>query len=87
MRKPSEYLRSGQLYFAVESGEKSLPEVVRRLGDSTLFYASDIPHWDHDFPASLRELRGREDVSRETRQRILSENARRMYALNPRAQR
>jgi len=86
-RKPSEYLRSGRLYFAVESGEKSLPEVVRRLGDSTLFYASDIPHWDHDFPASLRELRGREDVSRETRQRILSENARRMYALTPRAER
>ena len=84
-RKPSEYLLGGQLYFAVESGEKSLPETVRRLGDAILFYASDVPHWDHDFPESLREAKERADVSPETRRKIVAENARRLYALPPRA--
>src|SRR5512145_2788939 len=33
-RKPSEYLKSGQLFFAAEGDEKSVPEVVRRLGNA-----------------------------------------------------
>jgi uncharacterized protein len=80
-KKPSEYVAGGQLYFAVESGEKSLREVVRRLGDHSIVWASDIPHWDHDFPESLHELQRRDDVSDETRARILAENPRRLYNL------
>jgi len=79
-KKPSDYLRSGQLFFAAEGDEKSLPEVVRRLGDDLIFYASDVPHWDHDYPANIHELTGRDDLSVETRQKILSENTRRLYA-------
>ena len=30
-KKPSDYLRSGQLFFAAEGDEKSVPEVIRRL--------------------------------------------------------
>jgi predicted TIM-barrel fold metal-dependent hydrolase len=78
-RKPSEYLRSGQLYFAAEGDEKSVPEVVRRLGNDIVFYATDVPHWDHDFPENLREMATRDDLSKETRRKILYDNARRMY--------
>ena len=78
-KKPSEYLRSGQLYFAAEGDEKSVPEVVRRLGDDIIFYATDVPHWDHDFPENLREMATREDLSAEARKKILSDNARRLY--------
>jgi predicted TIM-barrel fold metal-dependent hydrolase len=79
-QKPSDYLRSGQLYFAAEGDEKSLPEVVRRLGDDIIFYASDVPHWDHDYPANIQELATRDDLSVQTRRKILGENTRRLYA-------
>ena len=78
-RKPSDYLRSGQLYFAAEGDEKSVPEVVRRLGNDIVFYATDVPHWDHDFPENLHEMARRDDLSVETRRKILYDNARRMY--------
>jgi len=82
-KKPSEYLRSGKLYFAAEGDEKSVPEVVRRFGDDIVFYASDVPHWDHDYPENVHELATREDLSPETRRKILYENTRRMYELAP----
>jgi uncharacterized protein len=78
-RKPSEYVKSGQLFFAAEGDEKSVPEVVRRLGNDIVFYATDVPHWDHDFPENLREMATRDDLSVETRRKILHDNARRMY--------
>ncbi len=78
-KKPSEYVRSGQLYFAAEADEKSLPEAARRLGDEIIFYASDVPHWDHGYPENIREMAARDDLSVETRRKILSENARRLY--------
>src|SRR5467141_2523557 len=82
-KKPSEYLRSGQLFFAAEGDEKSVPEVVRRLGNDIIFYASDVPHWDHDFPENIRELATREDLSVESKRKILYENTRRLYELAP----
>jgi predicted TIM-barrel fold metal-dependent hydrolase len=79
-QKPSAYLKSGRLFFAAEGDERSLPEVVRRLGDDIIFYASDVPHWDHDYPANIEEMAGRDDLSVETRAKILYENTRRLYA-------
>jgi predicted TIM-barrel fold metal-dependent hydrolase len=78
-KKPSDYLRSGQLYFAAEGDEGSVPEVVRRLSDDIVFYATDVPHWDHDFPENLHEMASREDLSPESRRKILGDNARRLY--------
>lgn len=82
-RKPSEYVVGGQLYFHAESDEKSIPEAVRRLGDHILFYASDYPHWDASFPENLHHMAEREDLSPETRRRILYENAQRLYQTAP----
>jgi predicted TIM-barrel fold metal-dependent hydrolase len=82
-KKPSDYLRSGQLFFAAEGDEKSVPEVIRRLGNDIIFYASDVPHWDHDFPENIRELATREDLSAESKKKILYENTRRLYELAP----
>src|SRR2546426_449071 len=82
-KKPSDYLRSGQLFFAAEGDEKSVPEVIRRLGNDIIFYASDVPHWDHDFPENIRELATRDDLSNESKRKILYENTRRLYELAP----
>lgn len=79
-KAPSEYVRGGSLYFHAEADEKSIPEAVRRMGDDILFYATDFPHWDHSAPHSIEEMKERDDLSEETRRKILYENARRMYA-------
>ena len=79
-QRPSAYLKSGQLYFAAEGDERSLPEVVRRFGDDLVFYASDVPHWDHDYPGNIQELAGRDDLSLDTRRKILYDNTCRLYA-------
>jgi len=36
-QKASDYLRSGQLFFAAEGDEKSVPEVIRRLVTDIIF--------------------------------------------------
>ena len=77
------YAPDWKIWFAAEGDEKSVPEVIRRLGNDIVFYASDVPHWDHDFPDNIRELATREDLSVESKRKILYENTRRLYELAP----
>ena len=49
-RPPSEVVRDRPLYFSVEAGETLLPETLKYVGDDHFVYASDIPHWDNEFP-------------------------------------
>ncbi len=56
---------------------------IRRLGNDIVFYASDVPHWDHDYPDNIRELATREDLSAESKRKILYENTRRLYEPSP----
>jgi predicted TIM-barrel fold metal-dependent hydrolase len=79
--KPSEYIRSGRLYFSCEADERMLPAVIQLLGEDVLLYASDYPHWDMDYPDSARELWERTDLSPQVRRKILGENARHLYHL------
>ena len=41
-------------------------------------YASDFPHWDHSFPKSIAELKGRLDAQK---RKVLADNARRLDRL------
>jgi len=79
--KPSDYVRSGRVYFSCEADEHTLPAVIQAVGEDVLLYASDYPHWDMDFPDSVRELWERTDLSPQARRKILAENARRLYRL------
>lgn len=47
--------------------------------DDLVFYATDVPHWDHDYPQNLREMASREDLTPESRRKILRDNAHRLY--------
>ena len=60
-----------------------MPEVVRRFGDDIIFYASDVPHRDHDYPENIQQMATREDLRVETRRKILFENASRLYESAP----
>ena len=43
--------------------------------------ASDIPHWDNEFPLNLNDLRGHKQLSNEAKEKILYKNAKALFAL------
>ncbi len=49
--------------------------------DTELFYASDIPHWDGEFPKNLEYLWNHPDLSRETKEKIAYHNGRTYFQL------
>jgi predicted TIM-barrel fold metal-dependent hydrolase len=56
--------------------------VIDLIGDESLIYASDFPHEPtEEVLEELREFQQRPDLSDETKQRILYENAHRLYKL------
>ena len=81
-KKPSDYVRSGKIFFSCEADECLLPQALKLIGEDQIVYASDYPHWDGSYPHSLDELRSREDVSAAQKKKVLGENAQRLYLLN-----
>lgn len=77
--KPSDYIRQGNLFFAMEPEEETLPYVIDRIGDDKILFASDYPHWDGMFPFVTKTIRERKDISDQAKDRILGENAKRFY--------
>jgi uncharacterized protein len=80
-KRPSEYVKSGNVYFSCEADETLLPQAIEYVGAGQIVYASDFPHWDHSYPKSLKELVDRPDVTDAQKAKILSENPRRLYRL------
>jgi hypothetical protein len=80
-RKPSDYVRGGNIYFSCEADEWLLPQALRLVGEGQIVYASDFPHWDHGYPASIEELRSRGDIGEAQKRKILADNCRRLYGL------
>ena len=81
-KKPSDYVRSGNIYFSCEADECLLPQAMKLIGDNQIVYASDFPHWDGSYPHSIGELREREDLSAAQKAKVLADNARRLYKLS-----
>jgi hypothetical protein len=82
---PSEYVTSGRIFFGIECGEKTIPDAVRWGLDHTLLYSSDYPHWDGDWPRTVKAVRDRGDLSDGTKQKMLHDNVARFYRLSPTA--
>ncbi|MDH3444027.1 MAG: amidohydrolase [Deltaproteobacteria bacterium] len=78
-RKPSEYVKHGNLFFAMEPEEETLPYVIERIGDDRIVFASDYPHWDGMFPHVVSTIRGRKDISDTAKAKVLGGNAKRFY--------
>jgi predicted TIM-barrel fold metal-dependent hydrolase len=85
---PRDYLDRGQCFFSFEAEEPLLHEYVAHLGDASIVYASDYPHWDSDFPGTVDEVRSRaEGLPDATLARLLGSNATRLYGLDRRDER
>jgi uncharacterized protein len=80
-KKPSDYVRSGKIYFSCEADEWLLPQAVKLVGENQIVYASDFPHWDNSYPQSVDEIRERGDLSDAQKRKIFADNARRLYGL------
>src|SRR5262249_23284365 len=78
---PSEYVTSGRIYFGVECEEKTIPDSLRWGLEDTLLYSSDYPHWDGDWPHTVKAVRQREDLSASTKRKMLHDNVARFYKL------
>lgn len=77
--KPSDQFRR-QGFVSVEEVEPGLAAMLEAYPDCVTF-ASDYPHGDGVFPGSTRELLETEALDERQRAAVLSENARRLYAL------
>lgn len=80
-RKPSDVFRNSNIRVSIESGETLLPQTIEYVGADHLFYATDIPHWDCEFPANLTRLRQSDKIDDATKRKILHDNAKAFYRL------
>ncbi len=80
-KKPSDMVRESLMYFSLESGESQLAHTIDYLGAEHFLYASDIPHWDNEFPQNLEHLRTRPDLTEDVKEKILYQNAKKLFDL------
>ena len=78
--KPSELFTEGRMVVSCEPGEVMLPAVIGAAGDKCIMYASDYPHGDSKWPETVSRIRAT-GFSSETQNRILGDNAARLYNL------
>jgi predicted TIM-barrel fold metal-dependent hydrolase len=75
---PSDYLKTGRIYFGCEGNESFLARVVEEIGEDLFMFSSDYPHADRT-EGTARILQSREDIPAQVRKKLLEDNARRFY--------
>ncbi|HMC02530.1 MAG TPA: amidohydrolase family protein [Cellulomonadaceae bacterium] len=77
-KRPSEYLADGRLVVSCEA-ERHLGHALAGLGDHAVVFASDYPHWDAEFPNSVRAITSHPDLDEDQKAAVLGINAARVY--------
>jgi predicted TIM-barrel fold metal-dependent hydrolase len=80
-KPPSEYMKSGQMFYAFEMEEKMLPYVAEFIGAERLVFATDYNHSDSKFPHTVEEVMERKDISDVLKTKIMGDNAAKLYNL------
>ena len=80
-KPPSEYMKSGQMFYSFEMEEKMLPYVAEFVGAERLVFATDYNHSDSKFPHTVEEVMERKDLSDTLKAKIMGENAAKLYNL------
>ncbi len=76
---PSEYMTSGNWYFATTYQEQSLPYVLDTVGEDQIVFGSAYPETDSLYPNAVSKLLQRTDISDHAKTRILGENAESLF--------
>ena len=79
--KPSELVRKSNVYFSSEPGESQLAATIDYVGADHFVFASDIPHWDCEFPGNLEHLRNHPTLTDAVKEKMLYQNAKRLFNL------
>ncbi len=81
---PSEYMRRNFYYTTqpIEDHDHAALEMTMKMmnAETQLLFASDYPHWDFNLPSTIYDL---PFLSMEVKRRILGENARGLFHLEP----
>ena len=78
---PSAYFKRN-CYVGTEADEDELRYTVDAVGDANIVFSSDYPHHDSEFPESVREFLGHDDLPDEAKRKILWDNCAALYALD-----
>ncbi|HXP93334.1 MAG TPA: amidohydrolase family protein [Candidatus Binatia bacterium] len=79
--KPSDVFRKSTIKVSVEAGETLLRETIAMVGADHMVFATDVPHWDCEFPGNLRHLRAHPELSDVEKEQILYRNAKQLFHL------
>ena len=91
--KPSEYIKSGQVFFSCEPGDTFIPHFLEYVGEDAMLFASDYLHFDalfvgetgHDgkpYPGTVATLKDRTDISDSAKRKMMLDNSIRFYGFN-----
>ena len=79
--KPSQVFRESSLKVSIEGKETLLRETIDFVGAEHLIYATDVPHWDGEFPENLEEIRAANNLSDGEKKALLHDNAEALFSL------
>ena len=77
---PTEYFLR-QCYVSVDPDEAPAKYVVDALGDNNLVISSDFPHFDSLYPDAMAKFLQLQEISDETKRKVLWDNCARLYNL------
>ncbi len=77
--KPSDYVKTGRVFFTFEPDEAMLPYCLERFGDGPFLFASDYPHWDGSFPNAVSGFLQRNDITPEQKRKLANDNVFNFY--------
>jgi predicted TIM-barrel fold metal-dependent hydrolase len=72
--KPSEYVKRN-VWVTCEADERPMTRVLEEFPASHIMMATDYPHFDSEFPNTVKGIRDRSDLTDRQKDMILGENA------------
>jgi uncharacterized protein len=79
-RAPSDYIKRN-CYVTCEADERLLALALAEFSEDRVMLATDYPHFDSEYPGTLHELLGRNDITKLQKDKIVSGNAREFLRL------
>ena len=75
-------IASVRFRYPFKAEEQLLPQTIEYVGDNHVLYASDVPHWDGEFPKNIKYLWNHPDLSRTTKEKIAYHNGKKYFQLD-----
>jgi len=84
--EPSDYIKSGRVFFSCEPGDADIPYFLENIGEQAMLFASDYLHFDalfvgetgHDgkpYPGTVHSLLARDDIADSAKTKMMYDNS------------